>query len=467
MTRRAPLTIATGRPALLLDVPAPIAARVHDSFAARRLPAPLAGTGAALEILDEAAVVGAWIAATPSAAAALAPLARAAAAAGRPLVLWARASGRLEEIAAVAFLRAAGAAVVADADAWLEALCLLAAHGTPAGARVAVVAEPDSFLAASAVDDGRRPSWAPEADAVGATDVVLLGRDAWEAPPGATTALRVPLCERGESLIDAPAGALVGLRPALAAVAAVGRAVERARSGLGAAPRAGRGDLEIDEERLARQLGKLAPGDRRLGDHEAKVLLAAYGVPITRQAVATSPSAAQRIAAKAGFPVDVKPWGPEVRCERDGCPIERSLTSAADVRRAFAAVLAQVGQASDGGAVIVRASPPGGRPVRARVVELPALGPTVVVEVAGQPPEAAPAPLRLADANALAQTVVATRAGDDDPDRVGLANLLRRASHLAVDHGDRLAEIHLADIVVGGRGDGAIVVDAEILVRSR
>ena len=89
----------------------------------------------------------------------------------------------------------------------------------------------------------------------------------------------------------------------------------------------------------------------------------------------------------------------------------------------------------------------------------------MIVEVTGQPPEAAPAPLRLADANALALTVVATRAGDDEPDRVGLANLLRRASHLAVDHADRLAEISLGEVVVAGKGDGAVVVDAEIALR--
>lgn len=464
MTRRAPLAVAVGRPVVLADVPADIATLVADSFAARRLPAPVATAVVSLDAADDV-VAGAWLAPTPSAAAALAPIARTAAAAGRPLVVWARPGTRVEEIAAVAYLRAAGAAVCAEPDAWVEALALLAAHGTPAGARTAVVAPPDSYLAASAHDDGRRTAWSSAADQLGPTDVVLLGRGAWSAPPGELVALRVPLCERGESLADAPVGALVGLRPALAAIAAVGRAVERARIGLGPAARASRGELEIDEERLARQLGKIAAGDRRLGDHEAKVLLAAYGVPITRQAVATSPSAAQRLAAKAGFPVDLKPWGPDVPSERAGCPIERGLASAADVRRAFTAVLAQAGQPLDGGAVIVRASPRPGRALRVKIATLPDLGPTVIVEVTGQPPEAAPAPLRLADANALALTVVATRAGDDEPDRVGLANLLRRASHLAVDHADRLAEISLGEVVVAGKGDGAVVVDAEIALR--
>ncbi|MBC7977576.1 MAG: hypothetical protein H7138_21580, partial [Myxococcales bacterium] len=45
-------------------------------------------------------------------------------------------------------------------------------------------------------------------------------------------------------------------------------------------------------------------------------------------------------------------------------------------------------------------------------------------------------------------------------DRSGLANLLRRASHLAVDLGDRLVRLDLPRVIVGGRGARTLVVDA-------
>jgi hypothetical protein len=125
-------------------------------------------------------------------------------------------------------------------------------------------------------------------------------------------------------------------------------------------------------------------------------------------------------------------------------------------------VLAKVGQPLDRGAVIVRATPPTGRELRVRIVHLAHLGPTVIVELPGQPPEAAPAPLRAADAAALAAGVVATRAGDDEPDRVGLANVLRRASHLAIDQAAVIRELVLARVVVPARRGETLVVDAEI-----
>ncbi len=441
---------------------------------------PLDALGTAVE---DGALVAAWIDADPALAAALAPVARAAAAATRPLVLLARPTrGRgSEPVAALAYLRAHGAAVCVDPDAWLEAVFLVAHHGVPDGARAAVIAADGSWLAAAAAglggdDELRRPSLATSTDALAPADVALVDAANWAAVGGrgmparaGSGAMLVPVIARAELADGAPNGALWGLRPALAAVAAVGHAAARARAGLGPATRSARGELEVDEERLARQLAKIGVGDVRLGDHETKVLLSAYGVPITRQGVATTASAALRIARKAGFPVDIKPWGADVPDERAGCPIERGVATAADVRRAYSAVLGGGAAAARGtheeGAVIVREAAPSGREVAATIAPLGALGWTVVVEVAGQAPVAAPAPLRVADATALAQALVATRAGEGEPDRTALANVLRRASHLVVDHAERIAKLEMGTIVVGVKGERTVVVDATTTLR--
>src|SRR5438132_1394002 len=129
---------------------------------------------------------------------------------------------------------------------------------------------------------------------------------------------------------------------------------------LGPAPRTASAELSIDRDKLERQLGKLAAG--RIGDHETKVLLSAYGVPITRQAVATTPSAAVKLARRAGYPVELKPWGHDLPSEPAGCPVERSVTSDAMVRAAFATVLAAAGRPpGDAAGVIIRETPPPGR----------------------------------------------------------------------------------------------------------
>ena len=84
-----------------------------------------------------------------------------------------------------------------------------------------------------------------------------------------------------------------------------------------------------------------------------------------------------------------------------------------------------------------------------------------VLDVPGAPQiAAAPAPLRLIDAQMLANTIGSSRAGDPELDRAGLANLLRRASHLVVDLGDRITKLELPRVVVGGRGSRSVVVDA-------
>lgn len=410
-------------------------------------------------------------------AAELAAVCARAAATGRPVCLLAplpHGAGRpaIERSAALAYLRAFGAAVSHDIDAWLEAVVLLVRFGLPAGPRAAVVAPPGSWLEAQAIaiaadaelGGARSPLSSPDEP----TDVVLY-EPALGAPPPSTPALCVPVAARGE--LAGGAAVLHGARAALAAIAMLGRAAERIAVGLGPAPAAASAELAIDRDRLVRQLAKLASDQRRVGDHETKVLLAAYGVPITRQAVATTPSAAVKLARRAGYPVEVKPFGHDLPSEPAGCPVEHNVASDAMVRAAFATVLAAAGRtAGDAAGVIVRETPPHGRELSVSLLELPSLGWTVVLEGPGGGPgsaplAAAPAPLRLIDAQALAAQVAASRAGDPDPDRTGLANLLRRASHLVVDLGDRVARLDLPRVVIGGRGARTLVVDAATELR--
>ncbi|HEY0190969.1 MAG TPA: acetate--CoA ligase family protein [Kofleriaceae bacterium] len=387
---------------------------------------------------------------------------------GRPVCLLAPLPGgtgrpAVERAAALAYLRAFGAAVGHDVDAWLESIVLLVRFGLPAGPRAAVIAPPGSWLEAQAValaaeaelGGGRSPLTAPDEP----TDVALYD-PALGAPPD-LAALTVPVAGRGE--LATGEAQLFGARGALGAIGVLGRAAERIAVGLGPAPRAAADELAIDRDRLDRQLAKLGSEQRQLGDHETKVLLAAYGVPITRQAVATTPSAAVKTARRAGYPVEMKPFGHDLPSEPAGCPVERNLTSDAMVHAAFTTVLVAAGRApADGTGVIIRETPPAGRELSVQLLELPALGWTVVLDGAGGTTiAAAPAPLRLVDAQALAALVSASRAGDPDPDRTGLANLLRRASHLAVDLGERLARLDLPRIVVGGRGARTLVVDAQ------
>ncbi len=400
-------------------------------------------------------------------AASIAPICAELAADSRPVVMLDAStpgSGKraIERAAAIAFLRSNGVVTCEDPDVWLETIVLLASIGIPAGPRASIVAPPDSWLAASATALARESAARGarfstiyyDAAKVGATDAVLVDRS--EAPrvplPRARGALIVPVIGRAELLSEDRGPALVSLRSALGAVRAAGRYAERLAAGLGPARSI---DIEVDRELLERRLSRLG---RRAGDHETKLLLAVYGVPVTRQAVATTPSAAARKAKDVGWPVEMKPWGADVSSELEGCPVERNIGSAADVRRAYAIVARASG--AGGAPVIVRETPPPGRELSATVARLGPLGLTVIVDVPGTPePIAAPAPLREVDATELARQVEATRAGDLDPDRESLAQLLLRASALVAEC-PQIERLEMPRIIAASRADAAVVVDA-------
>jgi ATP-grasp domain-containing protein len=401
---------------------------------------------------------------SPALAIELATVCERAAAAGRPVCLFApttAGSGHtaIERTAALAYLRAHGAALAHDVDAWLESVVMLVRFGMPAGPMTAVVA-PGTWLEAQAralVDEvaGER---ALVIDPEDRTDVVLYDPTSG-APPRTTPGLHVPVVARGE--LAGETIALFGVRAAVGAIDVLGRAALRIAAGIGAAPRAANAELQIDEALLERQRARLddlaRANAQRIGDHDVKTLLRAYRVSHTRQAVAQTASEAVKKARSVGFPVEIKPWGPDVPTESAGCPVERDVSSDALVRQAYHAVLGGERE----GAVIIRETPPRGREIAVTFVELPAIGWTAVLDAPGAPRSAAaPAPLRAIDAAALAAHVVASRAGDPEPDRVGLADLLRRASHLVVDLEQRIARLELARVVVGGRGARTLVIDA-------
>jgi hypothetical protein len=468
---RAAVAPAIGAPQVQIIAPAPLGATALEALRAREIDARLG------EASDTDGDVIAWaLSATPTAAAAieLAKTCARAAALGRPVCILApfpeaaRKASRvqIERVAALAYLRAHGAAIGHDVDAWLESIVLLVRYGAPRGPHAAVIAPSGSWLEAQSLSiaaemeaaNVRPPVIGPRTEAE-TTDVVLYD-PALGAPPSTMPGLHVPVAPRAELATD-PA-MLYGARAALAAVTILGRASERIAVGLGPAPRTASAELGIDHERLQRQLDKLVSNIGRVGDHETKVLLAAYGIPITRQAVATTPSAAVKIARKAGYPVEIKPWGHDQPTEPAGCPVEKNVGSDAFVRHAFTTILASANRADREGAVIVRETPPAGRELSVTLLELPSLGWTVVLDAPGAGQLAAPAPLRLLDAQQLAAQIISSRAGDAEPDRVGLANLLRRASHLVVDLAGRIARVELPRVIVGGRGARTLVVDAAL-----
>ncbi len=390
--------------------------------------------------------------------------------AGKPPVLFLppaqRKRGKADEFAAsTALLRAYGAVVTSDPEVWVECLVLLSGYGAPSGPRVAIVAPPGCWLAAAAAAQARRAEhlgerFTPFASTQGqaaATDIVLADSSLTASSKGETRSFVLPVA--GFAHLQHGRPVLVGLNNALVAAELCGQATQRIAAGPGPATEAGLMEGH-DPVRFQNQLDKLT---ERVGDHECKVLLSSYGVRITRQAVATTPSAAGRIAKKAGYPVEIKAWGADQPSEREGAMVVRGIDTAAEVRRAFASVCAR----TQCDAVIVRETPMPGRELRVSIRDNGALGLVAFIYQDGHRDAAAGlAPLRRLDAESLARQVVATRSEDSDPDFRALADLLVAATHLVADN-KRMRGLELSRVVVGKEREGVLVVDASATLTPR
>jgi hypothetical protein len=172
---------------------------------------------------------------------------------------------------------------------------MLVYFGLPDGPHAAVIAPSGSWLEAQALavvaeaeQSGARPPLVG-GDRDERTDAVLYD-PSLAVPSSNISALQIPVVARGELATDEPA--LWSARAALGAIAMLGRAAQRIAAGLGPADRSASAELAVDQERVRRQLSKLGRHIGRIGESRDKVLLAARYVPITRQAVATTPSVA-------------------------------------------------------------------------------------------------------------------------------------------------------------------------------
>jgi acetate---CoA ligase (ADP-forming) len=101
-----------------------------------------------------------------------------------------------------------------------------------------------------------------------------------------------------------------------------------------------------DEPMLALHVGEavstLAASRADLTEYRAKRLLAGYGIPVTSEALATSPKEASSIAARMGFPVVLKVQSPDVPHKTEAGGVRIGLRSEQEVVDAFGQIVASV-----------------------------------------------------------------------------------------------------------------------------
>ena len=205
-----------------------------------------------------------------------------------------------------------------------------------------------------------------------------------------------------------------------------------------------------------------------LTEAEAKALAAAYGIPVTRQAMASTAEEAVAAAAAIGFPVVLKGVSRAVVHKSDLGLVKLNLADAAAVRAAFAALPAIPLEGA-----LVQEMARGEAELILGARWEPGFGPLVLVGSGGvlvevlRDVQLAPAPLRQVDALAMLRRlrlwpVLEGVRGRPALDVAAAADALVRLSFLAADFGPRLVEMDVNPILL--RAEGATAVDARATI---
>lgn len=217
------------------------------------------------------------------------------------------------------------------------------------------------------------------------------------------------------------------------------------------------------------------PGRVALSEHESKQLIAAWGIPITREATASTPEQAVSAAATIGYPVALKVDSPDLLHKTEAGAIRLGLTDHAQVQTAYAEIMSNAASAAPAGAaingVLVQEMVSGGVEVIIGVSYDPQLGPTLLFGIGGVMVEIYNdialrlCPITQPEAVDMINQVQGSRLlhgfrGAPPADLDALANALVRVSHLAVHLEGALSELDINPLMVLPAAQGIRAADA-------
>ncbi len=219
----------------------------------------------------------------------------------------------------------------------------------------------------------------------------------------------------------------------------------------------------------------LSGAGRVLSERESKKVLAAFGVPVTREETAGTQQEALSLAKKIGYPLALKVDSPDIPHKTEAGAIRLGIKSESELAQAFSEVLANARNYAPGarinGVLVQEMVPPGGVEVIVGVKSDPQFGPVVVFGLGGIFVEILKdvamrvAPLTLAQAREMIGEIrgfglLAGARGRPRADVEALAEVLVKVSEMALALSDELAELDINPLIVLPAGQGVKVADA-------
>jgi acetyltransferase len=237
-------------------------------------------------------------------------------------------------------------------------------------------------------------------------------------------------------------------------------------------------EYDVDRERVRKLFAEVRESGRvELGELEARTVIEAYGMRLPQSRLARSPEEAVEIAADIGYPVVMKISSPDILHKSDIGGVKVGLSDATTVRDNYELIEYRARKYSPNARVwgmLVQEMVRKGREMLVGVSRDPQFGPLVAVGMGGIYVEVLKdvafrlAPISKEEVSSQVRSIrtfplLRGVRGDPPADIASIEDVVLRVSQLVTDFPE-IVEMDINPLVVHNQGEGAIVLDARIIL---
>lgn len=237
--------------------------------------------------------------------------------------------------------------------------------------------------------------------------------------------------------------------------------------------------FDVDKERVRALFASVRESGRvELGEIEAREVIAAYGMRLPQSRLASSPDEAAKIASEIGFPVVMKISSPDILHKSDIGGVKVGVADPSSARDTYELIEYRARKYSPGAriwGVLIQEMVRKGREILVGVTRDPQFGPLVAVGMGGIYVEVLKdiafrlAPISEQEVGEQLRSIrtfplLRGVRGEAPADIAAVEETVLRVSQLVTDFPE-IVEMDINPLVVHNQGEGAIVLDARIILK--